>query len=162
MLRQLWQGKEKTISVSPQFAAAGKDRIEQLLALGATRWEAVQASLQRCVRVALTPILNQMNVVGIVSIPGEFPPSLQQAYASSALCLGDAWQHTLKSAHYHDGWQLGSRHLARDANSGLHAHKGLVQHLYEAAQAESFLAWAGMMTGQILSGSDPSQASSKP
>ena len=50
---------------------AGKDRIEQLLALGATRWEAVQASLQRCVRVALTPILNQMNVVGIVSIPGE-------------------------------------------------------------------------------------------
>lgn len=53
---------------------AGKDRIEQLLALGATRWEATQASLQRCVRVALTPILNQMNVVGIVSIPGECPP----------------------------------------------------------------------------------------
>ncbi|CAK0785180.1 hypothetical protein CVIRNUC_008386 [Coccomyxa viridis] len=50
--------------------AVGKDRIEQLLALGATRWEAVQAALQRCVRVALTPILNQMNVVGIVSIPG--------------------------------------------------------------------------------------------
>ena len=54
---------------------AGKDRIEQLLALGATRWEATQASLQRCVRVALTPILNQMNVVGIVSIPGRCPPS---------------------------------------------------------------------------------------
>lgn len=51
--------------------SAGKDRIEQLLALGATRWEATQASLQRCARVALTPILNQMNVVGIVSIPGE-------------------------------------------------------------------------------------------
>jgi putative ABC transport system permease protein len=49
---------------------AGKDRIEQLLALGATRWEATQASIQRCVRMALTPILNQMNVVGIVSIPG--------------------------------------------------------------------------------------------
>lgn len=38
--------------------------------MGATRWEATQASIQRCVRVALTPILNQMNVVGIVSIPG--------------------------------------------------------------------------------------------
>ena len=57
---------------------AGKDRIEQLLALGATRWEATQASLQRCVRVALTPILNQMNVVGIVSIPGECPPTHSQ------------------------------------------------------------------------------------
>ena len=55
---------------SCRAAPAGKDRIEQLLALGATRWEAVQAALQRCVRVALTPILNQMNVVGIVSIPG--------------------------------------------------------------------------------------------
>ena len=53
------------------MSLAGKDRIEQLLALGATRWEATQASLQRCARVALTPILNQMNVVGIVSIPGE-------------------------------------------------------------------------------------------
>ena len=43
---------------------AGKDRIEQLLALGASRWEAVQAAVQRCTKMALTPILNQMNVVG--------------------------------------------------------------------------------------------------
>jgi hypothetical protein len=57
---------------------AGKDRIEQLLALGATRWEAMQTGLQRCVRVALTPILNQMNVVGIVSIPGDRPSSNSQ------------------------------------------------------------------------------------
>lgn len=42
---------------------AGKDRIELLLALGASRWEAVQAAVQRCTRIALTPIINQMNVV---------------------------------------------------------------------------------------------------
>lgn len=48
----------------------GKDKIELLLALGATRWEASKATVARCVRLALTPILNQMNVVGIVSIPG--------------------------------------------------------------------------------------------
>ena len=51
----------------------GKDRIEQLLALGASRWEAVQASVQRCVKVALTPIINQMNVVG--GLPQQPPLS---------------------------------------------------------------------------------------
>lgn len=50
--------------------AAGKDRVEYLLSLGATRWEATKALMQRCVRTALTPIVNQLNVVGIVSIPG--------------------------------------------------------------------------------------------
>ncbi len=49
---------------------AGRDRVELKLAIGASRWEATQETLQRAVRVALTPILNQMNVVGIVSIPG--------------------------------------------------------------------------------------------
>ena len=49
---------------------AGRDRIELKLAIGASRWEATQETLQRATRVALTPILNQMNVVGIVSIPG--------------------------------------------------------------------------------------------
>ena len=41
-----------------------------LLSLGATRWEATREIIQRSVRVAMTPVLNQMNVVGIVSIPG--------------------------------------------------------------------------------------------
>ena len=50
--------------------ATGRDRIELKLAIGASRWEATQETLQRSVKVALTPILNQMNVVGIVSIPG--------------------------------------------------------------------------------------------
>ena len=44
--------------------------MEYLLSLGATRWEATKALMQRCVRTALTPIVNQLNVVGIVSIPG--------------------------------------------------------------------------------------------
>lgn len=49
---------------------AGKDRIEELLALGASRWEATHAARRRCIRMALMPTLNQMNVVGIVAIPG--------------------------------------------------------------------------------------------
>ena len=49
---------------------AGRDRVELLLAIGATRWEATRETVGRSVRVACTPILNQMNVVGLVSIPG--------------------------------------------------------------------------------------------
>lgn len=48
----------------------GRDRIEQLLALGATRWEAARASIRQATRMALMPLLNQMNVIGVVSIPG--------------------------------------------------------------------------------------------
>ncbi|CAL8471623.1 g11165 [Coccomyxa elongata] len=50
--------------------SSGKERIEELLALGASRWEATHAARRRCIRMALMPTLNQMNVVGIVAIPG--------------------------------------------------------------------------------------------
>lgn len=41
-----------------------------LLAMGASRLEATRDVVQRAARMALTPLLNTMNVVGIVSIPG--------------------------------------------------------------------------------------------
>lgn len=50
--------------------ATGGDRIELLLALGASRREACRDAVARAVRLALTPILNQMNVIGLVWIPG--------------------------------------------------------------------------------------------
>jgi ABC-type iron transport system FetAB permease component len=49
---------------------AGKDQIERLLALGASRTEATADLLSRSVKLAMTPLLNQMSVVGLVSIPG--------------------------------------------------------------------------------------------
>jgi len=48
----------------------GRDRIEALLALGATRWEAGHRSVQEAVRTGMIPIINSMMVVGIVSLPG--------------------------------------------------------------------------------------------
>ena len=50
--------------------SGGRDRVEQLLALGATRLEAAQDAIRRAARMALTPTINQMNVAGIVAIPG--------------------------------------------------------------------------------------------
>lgn len=44
--------------------------MERLLCLGATRAEACAGVLGRATRLAMTPLLNQMSVVGLVSIPG--------------------------------------------------------------------------------------------
>ena len=47
-----------------------RDQIETLLAMGATRWEAFRPAAQAAVRAGMTPVINSMSVVGIVSLPG--------------------------------------------------------------------------------------------
>ena len=49
---------------------ARRDRVDMALALGATRWEAAQGPARRAVRAGMIPTLNQMAVVGVVSLPG--------------------------------------------------------------------------------------------
>ncbi|RKP52464.1 ABC transporter permease [Trinickia fusca] len=49
---------------------ARRDRVEMALALGATRWEAAQGPARQAVRAGMIPTLNQMAVVGVVSLPG--------------------------------------------------------------------------------------------
>ncbi len=48
----------------------GRDRVEALLAMGATPWEAARPVAQEAVRTGMLPIINAMSVVGLVSIPG--------------------------------------------------------------------------------------------
>eukprot|EP00192_Tetraselmis_astigmatica_P006444 CAMPEP_0117683358 /NCGR_PEP_ID=MMETSP0804-20121206/20342_1 /TAXON_ID=1074897 /ORGANISM="Tetraselmis astigmatica, Strain CCMP880" /LENGTH=447 /DNA_ID=CAMNT_0005493915 /DNA_START=213 /DNA_END=1556 /DNA_ORIENTATION=+ len=45
-------------------------QVEVMLALGATRWEATKHFVHHAIITAMTPTLNQMSVVGVVSIPG--------------------------------------------------------------------------------------------
>ncbi len=47
-----------------------KNEIEDLLAMGATRMESVKSLIKNSLNIGMTPILNTMNVVGLVSIPG--------------------------------------------------------------------------------------------
>ncbi len=47
-----------------------RDQVESLLALGASRWEAVREPIRQAVRTGLIPTINAMMVVGIVSLPG--------------------------------------------------------------------------------------------
>ncbi|KAK9818197.1 hypothetical protein WJX72_008661 [[Myrmecia] bisecta] len=49
---------------------AGKDQVELLLSIGASRMEATKSVVQKAVNIALTPNLNAMSVIGLVSIPG--------------------------------------------------------------------------------------------
>ena len=44
--------------------------VEMRLSLGATRWEAAKSIVQESVRTGMTPVLNSMTVIGLVSIPG--------------------------------------------------------------------------------------------
>jgi len=47
-----------------------RERIEGLLAIGATRWEAVREPVQLAIRTGTIPIINSMMIVGLVSLPG--------------------------------------------------------------------------------------------
>jgi putative ABC transport system permease protein len=47
-----------------------RTRVETVLALGGTRWEAARLPVQQAVRTGLLPIINSMMVVGVVSLPG--------------------------------------------------------------------------------------------
>ena len=45
-------------------------KIELILALGGTRWEAAKESVQHAIRIGMIPIVNSMMIVGLVSLPG--------------------------------------------------------------------------------------------
>ena len=47
-----------------------RDHVESALAMGATRWEAALPSVQHAIRTGMTPIINAMMIVGVVSLPG--------------------------------------------------------------------------------------------
>jgi putative ABC transport system permease protein len=58
------------LSTFTETAFTRHDEIDTLLALGATRWEACQAPMRHALRTGMTPIINSMMVVGVVSLPG--------------------------------------------------------------------------------------------
>ena len=50
--------------------ADGAAGVEARLAMGASRWEATRPALRAAVSLGLTSVINQMSVMGLVSIPG--------------------------------------------------------------------------------------------
>ncbi|MEW5297273.1 MAG: hypothetical protein WDW36_000493 [Sanguina aurantia] len=55
---------------------SGREQLEMLLAMGASRSEASRPMVQRALSLSLSPLLSQMSVVGLVSIPGMMSGAL--------------------------------------------------------------------------------------
>ncbi len=88
---------------------SSRERIEVLLSLGASPFEAVKEQLRNAVRAGMTPLINALNIVGLVSLPGVMtgqilagvPPlsaakyqiviMLMLALSSSFSCLLSVW-----------------------------------------------------------------------
>lgn len=51
-------------------ARSGSALIEAMLTFGATPWEAARISIREAVRAGMTPTINSLMVVGLVSLPG--------------------------------------------------------------------------------------------
>lgn len=56
-------------SILNEFVS-GRDHIELLLSFGASRIEATRECTHRAIQLSMTPLINAMNVVGVVAIPG--------------------------------------------------------------------------------------------
>ncbi|MGE5422534.1 MAG: ABC transporter permease [Ignavibacteriales bacterium] len=50
--------------------AAHADEVEQMLCFGATPWESVSVHIKKALAAGMTPTINSLMVVGIVSLPG--------------------------------------------------------------------------------------------
>ncbi len=58
------------LSTFTESAYTRHAEIETMLSLGATRWEACESPIRHALRTGMTPIINSMMVVGLVSLPG--------------------------------------------------------------------------------------------
>ncbi|KAG9292399.1 hypothetical protein G9A89_015269 [Geosiphon pyriformis] len=47
-----------------------REKIENYLAFGASRWEAARPVAMEAIRIAMLPTINDMSVIGLISIPG--------------------------------------------------------------------------------------------
>ena len=59
-------------NLSTQIMEGGRREIELYLSFGATGWESIGRLVRAAVAAGVTPILNSLNVIGLVSIPGMF------------------------------------------------------------------------------------------
>ncbi len=60
----------------PCMMRAEGEKLEMLLAIGATRMEALQGIVKSSLQAALAPPLNQLSVIGLVSLPEFFSGQL--------------------------------------------------------------------------------------
>eukprot|EP00986_Skeletonema_menzelii_P020276 scaffold30699_cov166-Skeletonema_menzelii.AAC.1 len=55
---------------STQLNEGGQREIELCLSFGATGWESVERLAKEAISTGVTPMINSLNVIGLISIPG--------------------------------------------------------------------------------------------
>lgn len=70
LLGNMMSGIAVALTSCLSSVGARKDNIETYLAFGASRWEAGKNIAVEAVRLAMLPTINQMSVIGLISIPG--------------------------------------------------------------------------------------------
>ncbi|ORY94708.1 hypothetical protein BCR43DRAFT_494468 [Syncephalastrum racemosum] len=70
LLGNMMSGMAVGLSSCLSSVSTRKEHIETYLAFGASRWEAGQSIAVEAVRLAMLPTINQMSVIGLISIPG--------------------------------------------------------------------------------------------
>jgi putative ABC transport system permease protein len=55
---------------SNQINEGGQREIELCLSFGATGWESVERLAKEAISTGITPMINSLNVIGLISIPG--------------------------------------------------------------------------------------------
>jgi ABC-type iron transport system FetAB permease component len=61
-------------TVQKEFAD-NRDKVETYLAMGASRFEACKPIACEALKLALLPTVNQMSIIGLISIPGGWKQS---------------------------------------------------------------------------------------
>ncbi len=59
-------------SLTKQIMEGGRREIELSLSFGASGWESMKRLTKEAVGAGVTPMVNSLNVIGLVSIPGEY------------------------------------------------------------------------------------------
>lgn len=63
-------GTSLTLDRFMEDLTSKREQVEALLTLGATRWEAAHQIIRDALRIGMTPTINSMMVMGLVSLPG--------------------------------------------------------------------------------------------
>ena len=61
---------ERRNAMTQSMGEAFRDKVEAMLAMGATWWEAGRPVARDAIRMGMIPILNAMSAVGLITIPG--------------------------------------------------------------------------------------------
>jgi hypothetical protein len=100
-------------NLSTQIMEGGRREVELCLSFGASSLESIKRLMKDAISVGVTPMINQLNVIGLVSIPGKLRwlHAHQNGHTSLELLLTYSSNNIILFQRYDDwsdSWRLAS------------------------------------------------------